>query len=93
MRSHEQTTLNKSAQHTKGRGSRSDDNSLLVISVTLDTSQLSRGWLNLKALKNTVHQYKGKKHTKETQQKGESEITRADNLEQEGTTHEREGEI
>ena len=41
-------------------------NSLYCIMVTDATFHELRGWLKALALSNTVHQYKGKKHTKET---------------------------
>ena len=44
-------------------------NSLNDISVTDATLHESRGWLKAFALENTVHQYKGNKHTKETRER------------------------
>ena len=44
-------------------------NSLRYISVTDATLHALRGWLKACALENTVHQYKGKKHTKETRER------------------------
>ena len=44
-------------------------NSLYPISVTDATLHEWRGWLKAYADQNTVHQYKGKKHTKETREK------------------------
>ena len=44
------------------------------------------------AYRNTVHQYKGKKHTKETRERVRSHEQTRRHLEREGTTHEREGE-
>ena len=41
-------------------------NSLSDIEVTDETFHEWRGWLKASADPNTVHQYKGKKHTKET---------------------------
>ena len=43
-------------------------NSLLDISVTEPTLHEWRGWLKADAYKNTVHQYKGNKHTKKTRE-------------------------
>ena len=44
-------------------------NSLYPISVTDATFHALRGWLKADASRNTVHQYKGKKHTKETRER------------------------
>ena len=44
-------------------------NSLDRISVTDATLHEWRGWLKALAFRNTVHQYKGKKHTKETRER------------------------
>ena len=44
-------------------------NSLSDISVTDETFHEWRGWLKADADANTVHQYKGKKHTKETRER------------------------
>ena len=44
-------------------------NSLFRIEVTDATLHEWRGWLKSFALRNTVHQYKGKKHTKETRER------------------------
>ena len=44
-------------------------NSLYRISVTDATLHEWRGWLKAFAEWNTVHQYKGKKHTKETRER------------------------
>ena len=44
-------------------------NSLPRIEVTDATLHEWRGWLKANALTNTVHQYKGKKHTKETRER------------------------
>ena len=65
-------------------------NSLYDISVTDATLHEWRGWLKANASLNTVHQYKGKKHTKETRERESDHTSR--HLEREGTTHEREGE-
>ena len=44
-------------------------NSLNDISVTDATLHEWRGWLKASVFMNTVHQYKGKKHTKETRER------------------------
>ena len=44
-------------------------NSLPCILVTDETFHEWRGWLKAFAFQNTVHQYKGKKHTKETRER------------------------
>ena len=44
-------------------------NSLADIEVTDATLHELRGWLKAFADKNTVHQYNGKKHTKETRER------------------------
>ena len=44
-------------------------NSLDRIEVTDATLHEWRGWLKAFAYRNTVHQYKGKKHTKETRER------------------------
>ena len=48
-------------------------NSLDCISVTDETLHELRGWLKAFAYQNTVHQYKGKRHTKETREKVRSQ--------------------
>ena len=53
-------------------------NSLCIILVTEPTLHESRGWLKAFAFSNTVHQYKGEETHK--RDKGESQITRADTL-------------
>ena len=55
-----------------GEGERSilmTHNSLFCITVTDATLHEWRGWLKAFAELNTVHQYKGKKHTKETRER------------------------
>ena len=66
-------------------------NSLSDISVTDATLHELRGWLKAIALENTVHQYKGKKHTKETTRRVRSH-EHSRHLEREGAKYEREGE-
>ena len=65
--------MNERATHEKeGEAERSilmTHNSLYRILVTDATLHEWRGWLKACAFSNTVHQYKGKKHTKETRER------------------------
>ena len=75
MRSHEHSRHleREGATHEReGEAERSilmTHNSLPDISVTDATLHEWRGWLKAFAFMNTVHQYKGKKHTKETRER------------------------
>ena len=76
MRSHEHNRhLEREGNTRKGDTGEAETsilmthNSLPDISVTDATLHEWRGWLKAFALSNTVHQYKGKKHTKETRER------------------------
>ena len=64
--------------------------SVLVAVLSTHCGEQKAVWLYDSAYRNTVHQYRGKKHTKET--KGRESDHTSRHLEREGTTHEREGE-